>query len=107
MPLPKLSLPNGVTYGYDINGKRVCLGSQMGRGDTLPEDCDIPIKVRMEKLKFVDGAYDQWGAYWGAGNPIYCAWNKHENTLVFIRARNRREAKARVKEMLPQVKFYR
>lgn len=106
--MTRLKLPSGLTYGYDSNNQRVCTGTQMGRRDILPEgERDFPIKLRMERLRFVDGDYDKWGAYWGSGNPIFCAWNDCEQVMVFVRAQNRKQAKQLVRKELPQAKFYR
>jgi len=86
-------------------------GAQMGRPNSLPDDKEAPIKLRMEALKFIDGDYDHGGAYWGytAGTAIYCAWGEDEKNQVriFVRAKNRNEAKEMVKEILPAAEFWR
>lgn len=84
-------------------------GAQMGRRNVLPTNPDAPIKLRMERLKWVDGDYDQWGAYWGHGTPLYCAWGEDEQTqvYVFVRAPDRQSAKEQVRKQLPQATFYR
>jgi hypothetical protein len=105
-----LKLPSGITYGYDSNNQRVCTGSQMGRRNELPADTNEPIKLRLEKLRLVDGDYDQWGAYWGGGHgslPIYCAWNRLRGVTVFVRAQDRVAAKAHVLKLLPNATFAR
>jgi hypothetical protein len=97
----------------------------MGRRDLLPDDPEAPIKLRMVRLRMVDGCYDQWGAYWGSGTPLYCAFryepleradkggefeefsSKHLEASIFVRARNREAAKAEIRETLPEAKFYR
>ena len=59
-------------------------------------------KVRLQHVPFVDGDYDPGGSYWGGGGlPLYCAWN--EDGAIYVRARNRDEAKAK----LPSCRFYR
>lgn len=105
-----LKLPSGLTYGYDSNEKRICTGSQMGRRNELPADANEPVKLRLERLRFVDGDYDQWGAYWGGGPdalPIYCAWGDASETQVrvFVRAQDRVAAKANVLKLLPNATF--
>lgn len=105
----KLVLPSGATFGYDGNGARVCTGSQMGRRDELPDDPEATIKLRLERLKWVDGDYDQWGAYWGngSGDSVYCAWAQQpQKVKVFVRARSRDEAKAFICETLPNTIVY-
>lgn len=103
----KLKLPNGATYGYDANNRRICTGSQMGRRDELPENPQAPIKLRMEQI--LESDYDRWGAYWGTGGGIWCAWGEDDKVQVrvFVRAHSRLDAKAKVIEKLPKARFYR
>jgi hypothetical protein len=85
-------------------------GAQFGRRDELPEDREAPIKLRLEKLRWVDGDYDQFGAYWGytSGTDIYCAWGEDDvkQVLVFVRAATRAFAKHLVVEKVPGATFY-
>lgn len=96
----------------------------MGRRNVLLADLGniyvgaaAKVKLRMEKLRWVSGDYDQWGAYWGGGpqrdaegnyywEHIYCAWNE-SGLRVFVRARSRDAAKLLVLEDLPGATFYR
>jgi hypothetical protein len=103
--MKRLTLPSGMNYGYDLLGQRICIGAQMGRRTILPDDRTAPIKIQLEKVPFVDGAYDRWGAYWGAPNNLYCAWT--ETVQVFVRANDREQAKTEVRETLPNARFYR
>lgn len=107
----RLKLPSGATGFYNDQNQWVCTGSQMGRRNILPENRSEPCKLRLERLRFVDGDYDQWGAYWGNNgcNSVWCAWGDCEEiqAFVFVRAISRNEAKELVREKLPQVKFYR
>lgn len=82
-------------------------GAEMGRRNTLPDDPQAPIKLRMERLRWVDGDYDNGGAYWGNGNgsSIFCAYA--DGCQVFVRGRKRTDAKAEVRAMLPNARFYR
>jgi len=92
----KLTLPNGSS----------ARGAQMGRRNILPDDVNKPIKLRMEKLRWVDGDYDSFGAYWGnSGDNVYCAWM--DNVRVFVRATNRETAKEEVRDLLPNATFFR
>jgi len=71
------------------------------------------VKLRMERLKWVDGDYDQGGAYWGCpgrGMYMYCAWGKdaQDNLIqIFVCSINRADAKQAVKEKLANATFYR
>lgn len=91
-----------------LNLSRGCskYGADMGRRNILPENTKDPIKLQMEKLKWVDGDYDQNGCYWGGGNNdfIYCA--HADSVKVFVRAENRQEAKNKIKELIPNSLFY-
>lgn len=113
--LPPLS--NGLRYGSGPDGKRVCLGACMGRSNTLPPTpkTDAP-KLRLVRLKWVDGDYDEGGAYWGntRGTWIYRAvavlpvdaqkWFGHVE--IFVRATGRTHAKIFVREIVPNATFF-
>ena len=106
-----LQWPNGMRYGFDKDGNRICTGAMMGRGNTLPDNPNIPCKLRMVKSDWVDGDYDQGGCYWGNthdGISIYWAFGDcgEVRTEVFVRARNRQEAKEAVREHLPLATFF-
>jgi hypothetical protein len=94
--MKRLTLPSGVSRR----------GAQMGRQDVMPKDLTIPIKLQMERLKWVDHDYSQFGCYWGGGEGdyIYCAWNAP--VYIFVRAKTRQEAKEQVRETIPNARFY-
>ena len=33
-----------------------------------------PVRVKRARMSYC-GAYDDGGAYWGIGTPLYCAWS--------------------------------
>jgi len=105
----KLKLPSGIDYGIGNNGERICRGACMGRRDTMPDDPCQTIKLRVEKLRWVDGDYDQEGAYWGytRGTAIYCAWDPHSGVKLFTRATSRYDAQHDFLEKVPGARFYR
>lgn len=109
--MKRLSLPSGVRYAYDDHNNKICVGSNMGRRDVLPKDRSAPVKLQLEKLRWVDGDYDQWGAYWGNNgrDHIYCGWGDCGDIVVFIftRASSRAHAKANIRRDLPNARFYR
>jgi hypothetical protein len=82
-------------------------GAQMGRRDNI-EDPDAPVKFHLVKMRMV-GAYDQGGAYWGIGDPLWRAIGEDEDMTneMFIRAKTRDAAKASVLETFPKARFYR
>ncbi len=78
-------------------------GAPMGRRSAPLADL-AGQKVRLQRVRFVSGDYDQGGAYWGGApeaGPLYCAWN--ENGAAYRRARSRDEAK----QKFPGLYFYR
>ena len=76
-------------------------GAFMGRGsDCKPED--LLGKVHLRRSYLDNGGYDKGGAYWGLGDPLFCAWNDEGNE-VYFRASTREAAK----KMLPNCTFYR
>jgi hypothetical protein len=113
----KLKLESGTTYFTDDNGKKVCTGSQMGRPNILPMVVmgtnAAPVKLHLERLQWVDGCYDQGGAYWGrpnSGKNVYCAWGKYgSNDLLvqcFVWALTRQDAKREVRDHIPRATFF-
>ena len=100
----KLTLPKGTTGFYNERNEWVCTGSQMGRPDvgsllTHP-------KLRLQRLPFVDGCYDRWGAYWGGPANVWCAWDE-EGTRLFRRGDSRDEVKRKILAEYPHARFYR
>lgn len=80
-------------------------GAPMGRGTTLPKETTE--KLYLQRVPFVDGDYDPGGAYWGGGQPLWCAWDS-EGDYVFVRAGSSREsAKKEVLDYAPGAKFFR
>jgi len=84
-------------------------GAQMGRKNILPENRTKIVKLYLEKMDMVDEDYDNGGCYWGGGteDKMYVAYDFAENITLFIRGRNRREAKEEVINHLPNAKFFR
>lgn len=99
-------------YTFLSNGSSA-RGAQMGRPNYLPTDRDLPIKFRIERLKFVDGDYDCKGAYWGSGIPIWYARSTEAlpddtyHAEFFMRARSRQEVKSTLLDLVPGAKFFR
>lgn len=102
---------DGCTYYFDPQtGERVCTGAMMGRRDAIPTDADSVRKLHLRRMRLTDGGcYDQGGAYWGHGDPLFCAWgeSKTEQVHVFCRAKSREEAKARVRAAFRNAEFFR
>jgi hypothetical protein len=79
----------------------------MGRySDSIPE---LSGKVHLRYVPFVDGDYDQGGAYWGGGRytlPLFCAWDE-DGHVVYFRSDSRETAKNRISSQNPTITFYR
>lgn len=73
---------------------------------------EMALKLHLHRVPFVDGDYDQGGAYWGGGPdslPLFCAWDSDGETTgtIYLRAREREDAKAQIKALYPNARFYR
>jgi hypothetical protein len=83
-------------------------GAPMGRrtdGTYDPEVCaSFAGKVSLRCI--CRGAYDAGGAYWGLGDPVYSALSDNGIVDMTLRARNRAAAKAEVRAIYPNCKFY-
>ena len=82
----------------------------MSRPNIIPDDIETAGKLYLNRLEWIDGDYDKGGAYWGGGmgNNMYRAMGETETEVVevFVRAVTRKDAKARVKELIETAKFY-
>lgn len=61
-------------------------GADMGRPNQMPDEGDeSQIILRVDRLEWVDGDYDEGGAYWGRGkfDHIYRAYN--DDVEIFVR----------------------
>lgn len=79
-------------------------GASMGRSGNAV-DTEFPVVFEIERLEWVDGAYDQAGAYWGRSDNdyIYRAVGESADAVeeMFIRAKTLSEAKATLIETYP------
>lgn len=75
-------------------------GAPMGRASygSLPE-C-FPRSVRLFRVNIDSQGYDDGGAYWGIGQPLWCAIGEHDagcQSRAFVRAWSREEALVELK----------
>lgn len=107
----KLKLPSGTTGFWNEKNEWQCTGSQMGRRDELPDDRAINVKLHLSQLRWVDGGYDQGGAYWGyvPGQHIYVAHGDGPEfqIRVYVKCYDRIYAKNQIRKLLPNARFYR
>lgn len=88
-------------------------GAPMGRvehRDFVPDD--MPIKMHLQYVPFIDGCYDRGGAYWGMPANLWRAYYRDEGDEdihidFFIRASSRDAAKKLVLEEYPSARFFR
>lgn len=67
-------------------------GAPMGRMDN-GNDFDALKPLSLQRLRLDTGGYDQGGAYWGHGLPIYCIQDD-DGFYLTLRAHSRNGAKA-------------
>jgi hypothetical protein len=84
-------------------------GAPMGRSDVTElqgHDTDAPLRFRLERCRWVDGAYDQGGAYWGMGEPVYLAVHETDDAYVrrSYRARSRSHAIGQLRGEFPNAR---
>lgn len=88
-------------------------GAPMGRVSLIPPDhATYPYNFHMQQLCWVDGAYDEGGAYWGRGKEDeHIFWAEHpedangKEACLYVRARSLTQAQARVRETFPLATF--
>lgn len=81
-------------------------GAPMGRhtGPYYLDGSAGPIYLR--RIRLNGGGYDQGGAYWGLGMPLWYVEDQDGNSH-FFRASGREAAKARLLSDFPDVRFFR
>lgn len=77
----------------------------MGR-HTGPDYLDTTGPLYLRRIRINNGGYDDGGAYWGLGSPLYYV-EDHDGNSQFFRARNREAAKAKISADWPGARFYR
>lgn len=89
-------------------------GAPMGRR-SYRADPEAPIKFHLRRVYLDSGGYDNGGAYWGFGEPLYqysgyddiAAPAEDELAEGYLRATTREDAKRQVRELYPRASFYR
>lgn len=88
-------------------------GAPMGRNDAI-EEPNAQMKFHLYRMPMSScGCYDNGGAYWGAGDHkigfMYHAYGygpEFKNEM-FVRAKSREDAKAQVKKLFKNSRFFR
>ncbi len=82
-------------------------GAPMGRESTRMSDIPVqPLRLSLQRVRLNQGGYDDGGAYWGHGAPLYVATDDADVTL-FVRAVDRADAKDAIVRKLPLATFKR
>jgi hypothetical protein len=78
-------------------------GAPMGRQNQMPDPDDAPVKLRLCRARWVDGDYDQGGAYWGGGGhgDIYCGYSVRLGIRIYARGKSEGEAAAKILDCCP------
>lgn len=80
-------------------------GAPMGRNNTINRVPPMSERVFDRKLRFVDGDYDQGGAYWGRSNkPIRVRFSKDLEFILFYRSWTKISNIDELREHLPSYK---
>lgn len=77
-------------------------GAPMGRRGNVHGYDETP--CRCFKVNLDSGGYDDGGAYWGHGEPLYCTENS-AGFRVFLRAKTRIEAIRQLKDKYDTITF--
>lgn len=63
-------------------------------------------KVTLRRVRLDPDGYDSEGAYWGISQPLYWAATDDGELDTTLRADDRDDAKAQVREIIPGARFY-
>lgn len=78
----------------------------MGRADHHRIDLQREeIELHLQYIPFVDGDYDEGGAYWGSPANLYRAVNVEHGVEMFVRANWRKDAEDKVKLIYRKATF--
>jgi hypothetical protein len=86
----------------DVSSK---YGAPMGRRSSHPGN-EPEHRLYLNHVPLDSGGYDSGGAYWGFGRRLYHATGGQDFEL-FLRARDRKAAKAHLVDLHPNATFYR
>lgn len=83
-------------------------GAPMGRTGNVSEP-DATVTFNLKRVTINSQGYDEGGAYWGTGEPLYWAFGEgtEEVQEMFTRAQNRTEAKRKVLLVFPNARWKR
>lgn len=84
-------------------------GADMGQPSSFGLVAPNMAKLSLQRVHINSQGYDRGGAYWGIGQPLYWCGSHDGKVDMFLRARDREHAKAKVRTELktPAARFYR
>jgi len=81
-------------------------GAPLGRSGTIL-DPDEPGPYYLRRVPLDSQGYDRGGAYWGLGAPIWHLQSQDGGFESFFRASSRASAKEKVRDEIPEARFFR
>jgi hypothetical protein len=81
------------------------LGANLGRQNNILEP-QKPIRFHLCREYLDSQGYDEGGAYWGHGDPLYYAYTEFCDNDMLVRAPSRDAAKFHVIQKFPLATFY-
>jgi hypothetical protein len=93
-----------VTVGKQFADVPCKYGAPMGRREFCDDD---QARCQAFRVRLVDVDYDDGGAYWGGGSPLYCVRDRHDQVQLFFRAPDRNAAIAMARAQHPDLRFFR
>lgn len=82
-------------------------GAAMGRPTVHDVDPGSPVKLTLRRIHLDSGGYDPNGTYFGIGEPLYWCADSEGDIDFMTRATSRDDAKARIRVLYPNARFYR
>lgn len=92
---PQFPLNSGVTGFHREDGTFQCTGSQMGRHFDRLTAAHGKVTLRIRRVRLDSGGYDDGGAYWGTGTPLFQAYGTDgsgESVTLYRRAPDKKTA---------------
>lgn len=80
-------------------------GAALGR-NSIHTDKEASVKLYLRRVILDSGGYDSNGTYFGHGDPLYWYADKDGNVDAVLRARDRDQAKAKIRFSYKNAKFY-
>ena len=70
-------------------------------------DKATPLRLALRRVRINRSGYDDGGAYWGLGPPLYWTGDEDGTVSRYLRAPDRAAAKRQIMTWYPAARFYR